>query len=211
MSTIALPSRRTVLADRVFPRNLATDIALVLGGAVFTALLAQVYIPLPLVPITGQTAAVLLVGATLGAVRGASSLALYALLGVVGVPVYSEGRGGVDVILGATGGYIVGFILAAALVGWLSERQWDRKFLKALAVFVLGTAVPFAIGLPWLAVVAQLDLSATLANGLYPFIIPGLIKAVFVAALLPAAWWAADRSLARRSDDDETAPGAPTS
>ncbi|HWV76263.1 MAG TPA: biotin transporter BioY, partial [Isoptericola sp.] len=119
MTTIATPA--VLLADRVLPRSLATDVGLVIGGAALTALLAQVTVPLPLVPITGQTVAVLLVGATLGAGRGAASMSLYALLGMVGLPVFSDGSGGMSVVLGATGGYIVGFVLAAALVGRLAE------------------------------------------------------------------------------------------
>lgn len=202
MSSIALPAGRLVLADRLLPRTLAGDAALVAAGALFTALMAQLYIPLPLVPITGQTIAVLAVGATLGATRGGASMVLYALLGMVGLPVYSEAQGGLDVFLGATGGYIVGFILSATLVGWLSERTWDRTFLKAAATFLGGTVVTFAVGLPWLAAVTGLDLQGTLENGLYPFIVPGIVKALVVAALLPAAWWGADKLAARRERDD---------
>lgn len=200
MSSIALPTT-PVIADRLLPRSIATDAALVLGGALLTALFAQIYIPLPLVPITGQTAAVLLVGATLGASRGALSMGLYAALGMVGLPVYSEAKGGIDVVFGPTGGYIVGFVLSAWLVGRLSERAWDRTFLKAAATFLAGTGVTFLVGLPWLALVAGLDLQATLANGLYPFVLPGIVKALIVAALLPAAWWGADRLAARRERD----------
>jgi biotin transport system substrate-specific component len=205
MSSLVSSAPRLVLADRVIPRRLVTDIALVAGGALFTALLAQLYIPLPLVPITGQTMAVLLVGASLGALRGGVSMALYALLGVVGLPVYSEAKGGVDVLFGATGGYIVGFILAAVLVGWLSERAWDRKFLKAAVTFLAGTAVTFLVGLPWLAAVAGLGVEATIANGLAPFVVPGIVKALVVAGLLPLAWLGADKLAARRRDVDGSA------
>ena len=196
MTTIATPA--VLLADRVLPRSLATDAGLVIGGAALTALLAQVTVPLPLVPITGQTVAVLLVGATLGAGRGAASMGLYALLGMVGLPVFSDGSGGMSVVLGATGGYIVGFVLAAALVGRLAERRWERTFLKGMVTFLVGTGVTFLVGLPWLAAVAGLDLQATLANGLYPFVLPGVVKAAVVAGLLPAAWKGAERLAARR-------------
>lgn len=203
MTTLAPTPRRLVLADRVFPHSLVMDIALVAGGAALVALLAQVTIPLPLVPITGQTLAVLLVGSTLGRARGALSMVLYALLGLVGLPVFAPNADGshsqgVAVVFGATGGYIVGFILSAILVGWLAELQWDRKFLKALATFAAGTLSVFVIGLPWLAATAHLDLPSTLAFGLYPFLIPGAIKALIAAGLLPLAWFGADRLAKRR-------------
>lgn len=201
MTTLALPLRRTVLADRVFPRTLAMDIVLVVAGAALVTVLAQVAIPLWPVPITGQTLAVLLVGSTLGWARGAISMVLYALLGLVGLPVYSDGSHGATVLFGATGGYIVGFIVSAALVGWLAERQWDRKILKAIVTFVAGSVVVFAIGLPWLAVVLHTDLPTTLQYGLYPFIIGGIIKAAIAAGLLPLAWWGADRIAKKRAED----------
>jgi len=200
MTTLAPPLRRTVLADRVFPRTLVMDIVLVLAGAALVTVLAQVAIPLWPVPITGQTLAVLLVGSTLGWARGAISMALYAVLGLVGLPVYSDGSHGAGVLFGATGGYIIGFIVSAALVGWLAERQWDRKILKALVTFVAGSVVVFAIGLPWLAVVLHTDLPTTLQYGLYPFILGGIIKAIIAAALLPLAWFGANKLEKRDAD-----------
>jgi len=205
MTTLAPPLRRTVLADRVFPRTLAMDIVLVVAGAALVTVLAQVAIPLWPVPITGQTLAVLLVGSTLGWARGAISMALYAVLGLIGLPIYSDGSHGAGVLFGATGGYIVGFIVSAALVGWLAERQWDRKVLKAIVTFVAGSVVVFAIGLPWLAVVLHTDLPTTLQYGLYPFIVGGMIKAVIAAGLLPLAWWGADRIAKKRAEDADAA------
>jgi biotin transport system substrate-specific component len=206
MSTIALAGRQPVLADRIFTRSLVIDLVLVAAGAAFTALLAQVTIPLWPVPITGQTLAVLLVGATLGMARGASSLALYAVLGLVGLPVFAPQDGGghltgLAALTAPSFGYIVGFVFAAALVGWLSERTWDRKFFKALATFVGGTVVVFAFGLPWLAVVTNASLTETYQWGLEPFIVGGIIKAVIAALLLPAAWWGADKIAARSARD----------
>lgn len=203
LMTAISPSPRLVLADRVLPRGIVTDVALVSGGALFTALLAQVTIPLFPVPITGQTLAVLLVGATLGAVRGGAALLLYAVLGLAGLPFYApEDDGshlaGLAALGSASFGYIIGFIPAAALVGWLSERTWDRKFLKALATFAGGTLVVFAFGLPWLAVALGANLQQTLEWGLYPFIIGGAIKALIAAILLPVAWWGANKLGERR-------------
>jgi biotin transport system substrate-specific component len=185
--------RRLVLADRVFPRHLVVDVTLVVLGAAFVGGLAQLYVPLWPVPVTGQTLAVLLVGATLGAVRGALALGAYAVIGIIGVPWFSEAAGGWDVIAGPTGGYIIGFIASAALVGWLSERAWDRKILKAIAMFVGGTLVVFAVGLPWLAFALGIGVDLTLEYGLYPFIIGGIIKAAIAALVLPLAWFGANK------------------
>lgn len=206
MSSITLAGRQPVLADRIFSRSLAVDLVLVAAGAFLTALLAQANVPLWPVPITGQTLAVLLVGATLGLRRGAVSLALYAVLGLVGLPVYAPQDDGSHLtgfaaLAAPSFGYVIGFIFAAGLVGWLSERTWDRKFLKALATFVGGSVVVFAFGLPWLAVVTGATLLQTYQWGLEPFIIGGIIKAVIAAALLPVAWWGADRLSARRERD----------
>lgn len=189
---------RLVLADRVLPRHLVTDIALVVLGAALTAGLAQISIPLWPVPITGQTLAVLLVGATLGAVRGGLSLTAYAAAGIIGLPVFAPEDDGTHTvgwtaILGPTGGYIIGFIIAAAFIGWLSQRQWDRRFPKAVLTFVGGSLIVFAVGLPWLSFVLGTDLETTLQYGLYPFIVGGIVKALIAAALLPLAWWGADK------------------
>jgi biotin transport system substrate-specific component len=199
--TPSLP-RRLVLADRVFSRSLLMDAVLVVSGAALVTIFAQLYVPLWPVPVTGQTLAVLLVGSVLGSLRGAISMVLYAVVGIVGLPVFSEGAHGFGVIAGPTGGYIIGFIFSAALVGWLAERQWDRKILKAIVTFAAGTLVVFAIGLPWLAVVLHLNLQQTLEGGLYPFLIGGAIKALIAAGLLPLAWWGANK-LQKRRDSSE--------
>lgn len=180
--------RRTVLADAI-PGALARDIALVVGGALFVALMAQVSIRIPgeLVPITGQTLAVGLVGATLGARRGASSLGLYMVLGLF-LPVYAEGNSGFDVIWGASGGYLIGFILAAYVIGYMAERGADRKVLAAFAAFVAAQLIVFGIGVPWLKVSADLSWGDAIHSGFTIFILGGLIKAAVGAAVLPSAW-----------------------
>ncbi len=193
----ALPARST-LVDRVIPRTLVTDAALVIAGTALVAALAQVAIPLWPVPVTGQTLAVLLVGASLGAARGAASLGLYALLGAIGLPIYSDAASGWSVLVGPTGGYIIGFVLSAAIVGWAAARRWDRGWLKAAVTFIGGSLVVFAVGLPWLSYSLggfglPNDLQSTLVAGFYPFIIGGLIKAGIAAALLPAIWKAVER------------------
>ncbi len=201
--TLTLAVGRPTLVDRIFTRRLATDVVLVAAGAAFVSLAAQLTIPMVPVPITGQTLAVLLVGASLGAVRGAISLALYAVLGVVGLPVFSEGAHGLGIIGGPTGGYIIGFIAAAALTGWLAQREWDHKILKAIAAFGAGTVVTFAFGLPWLAAVLQLDLADTLRFGLYPFIVGGIIKALLAAGFIRLAWFGVDRAATKPVTDED--------
>lgn len=203
MTTATPALLRPTLIDRVVTRTWLSDIALVVAGTALVAVLAQVAIPLWPVPVTGQTLAVLLVGASLGAARGAASLSLYALLGAVGLPIYSDSSSGWSVLLGPTGGYIIGFIVSAAVVGWAAERSWDRGWYKPIITFIGGSLVVFAIGLPWLAVsLGQLglpnDLQSVLVAGFYPFIIGGLIKAGIAAALLPALWAAAEKSQAAK-------------
>jgi biotin transport system substrate-specific component len=180
----------------VFPRSgILTDVALVVAGAALVALAAQWEIKLWFtpVPITGQTFAVLLVGASLGWLRGGASLLLYFLVGLAGAPVYAGGEGGWEWVKGATGGYLVGFIFAAALTGWLAQRRWDRRFSSAVAAMLTSSVVIYALGLPWLAHVANLGLEDTLEAGLYPFVIGDLLKLYLAGALLPGAWRLVER------------------
>lgn len=194
MTSFSIAPPRPVLADRVLPRSLAVDLALVVAGAALTAALAQVVIPLKPVPITGQTLGVLLVGASLGATRGAAAMILYAIVGTLGLPVFSDYSSGLAELLGASGGYIVGFVPAAALTGWLAQRRWERTILRGVLGFVAGSAVVFLIGLPWLKVAAGLTWTETLQAGLYPFIIGGFVKAVVAALALRGAWSLIDRA-----------------
>ena len=194
MSTVSLAFGRPTLVDRLLRRSLVTDIVFIAAGAALTAVAAQLSVPLWPVPITGQTLAVLIVGSSLGALRGALSMVLYLVLGVVGLPVFSDQSHGLGVVTGPTGGYIVGFILAAALTGWLAQRKWDHRILGAIASFSAGTLVTFAVGLPWLAAVLHLDLQQTLAGGLYPFLIGGVIKALIAAGFIRLAWFGVNRA-----------------
>jgi len=183
----ALP-RRAVLAD-VLPGERVRDVVLVISGALLTALFAQISIPVAgsPVPITGQTLAVGLVGATLGARRGAAALALYALLGLF-LPFYADGESGWDVIWGASGGYIVGFILAAGLIGWFAEHGADRNVVLAFLAFVAGQLVIFAFGLVGLKIAVGESWSWTIHNGFTVFIFGGLVKAAIGGLALPSAW-----------------------
>jgi biotin transport system substrate-specific component len=185
--------RGVVLAD-LLPGDRVRDVVLVVGGALLTALFAQLSISVPgsPVPITGQTLAVGLVGASLGARRGAASLALYAAMGLV-LPVYSDGSSGWDVVWGASGGYILGFIVAAGFIGWLAERGADRRPALAFLAFVGGQAIIFAFGLVGLKLAVGESWSWTIHNGFVIFIAGGLIKAAVGAAVLPSAWRLARR------------------
>jgi biotin transport system substrate-specific component len=140
------------------------------------------------VPITGQTFAVVLVGASLGALLGLASLGLYLFVGALGAPIYAEGQHGWDVLTGPTGGYIVGFVLAAIVTGWLAQQRWDRRFSSAVAAMLTGNVLVYAVGLPWLAIDQDLGFTDTMTAGLAPFIPGDLLKLYLAAALLPAAW-----------------------
>jgi biotin transport system substrate-specific component len=166
------------------------DAFLILAGALLVALAAQIEIPLPFtpVPITGQTLAVLLVGSSLGAWRGGSSLLLYLVLGGVGLPFYSGGDRGWEVVQGATGGYLIGFILAAIVTGALAERRWDRRVRSSIGAMLTGNVIIYLVGLPWLAVVLDTGLEKTLEFGLYPFVPGDMLKLYLAALALPGAW-----------------------
>ena len=184
----------------VFPRSgIVADVLLVTAGAALVALAAQIRIPMEPVPITGQTFAVLLVGASLGALRGTASLSLYLALGLLGAPVYTEQNSGWEYFTGATGGYIVGFVLAAAITGFLAEQRWDRSLSSAIAAMLLGSVAIYAVGLPWLAAVLNLDFATTLKEGLAPFVPGDLLKLFLAAALLPTAWRVVEATTGRRS------------
>jgi biotin transport system substrate-specific component len=183
----------------VFPRTgLAAEALLILAGAGLVALAAQVRIPMEPVPITGQTFAVLLVGASYGVLRGTAALSVYLALGLLGAPVYTEQNSGWEYFTGATGGYIIGFILAAAITGYLAEQRWDRRLSSAIAAMFIGSIAVYAIGLPWLAAVLDLNFETTLKEGLAPFVPGDLVKLFLAAALLPSAWRLVDRATGRR-------------
>jgi biotin transport system substrate-specific component len=202
LSRLPADQRDVTIADFLVPIRVGErlssrlrNLALVVLGALLIYLTAKVAIPLAFtpVPITGQTFGVLLVGGALGFRRGVASIGLYVLIGVIGLPFFAEGKGGFAVILGATGGYIVGFLLGGALVGRLAELGWDRRIVGALGAMLIGNLVIYAIGVPWLMAVAGLDLPTGIAKGLTPFLIGDAIKLVLAAAAFPVAWWVVGR------------------
>lgn len=197
MSTATLLGRRKVLADLV-PGAVARDVGLVLAVAALTALAAQVRIPLPgsPVPITGSTFAVLLGAAALGPLRGSVAQAVYVALGLAGLPVFTNAESGVAYFTGATGGYLVGFVVASVVVGALARRGADRRVLGAASAFAAGSLVIYALGVPWLVRVTGMPLGEALWLGAGVFLAGDAIKAVAAGALLPAAW-----RVVRRDDD----------
>ena len=201
MSTLALtlaPPRSRASARAVF------QVACAIAGSVLIAGLAQISFPLPFtpVPITGQTLGVLLVGAAYGPALVPATLVLYLLWGVIGLPVFAPNADGSHdtglEVLGMTsltGGYLVGFVVAAGLTGWLSRRGWDRTFRSSIGAMLLGSIAIYAFGVPWLyhALPPTIDgnpvtLDTALSFGLYPFIIGDTAKLLVAAGLLPVAW-----------------------
>ncbi|MFQ5793645.1 MAG: biotin transporter BioY [Candidatus Bipolaricaulia bacterium] len=164
------------------------DAALIVGGSLFVTLAARISVPLPFspVPITGQTFAVLLTGALLGSRRGALSLLAYLSEGALGLRVFAGGTGGWGILAGPTGGYLIGFVFAAFLIGWLAERGWDRWVHTTALAMLFGNVIIYLFGLPWLAHFVGADRALPL--GLSPFIPGDLIKLALAAALLPSGW-----------------------
>jgi len=183
-------SARAATATLVPRYGLLTDAVLVTAGTALVAGAAQISVSLPFtpVPITGQTFAVVLVGASLGTVRGFTSLFLYLWLGVAGAPIYAHHDHGWSVLTSASGGYLVGFVIAAALTGFLAERRWDRRFSSSIGSMLTGNVIIYLVGLPWLAVVLDTNLEKTLEYGLYPFVPGDIFKLYLAAALLPGTW-----------------------
>jgi biotin transport system substrate-specific component len=202
----AAAGARRVLADVIArpssrARAFALDAGLVIAGAAVVALLAQVEIPLWPVPITGQTLGVIVVGAALGAWRGAAALTTYMLVGLAGLPVFAGFTGTLAAVGKPSFGFVIGFIVSAFVAGWFAERAWDRRPALAFVGFAAASIVPFLFGIPYMAfilnVVMGLDYSfaGLLEVGLLPFILGGLIKAALAAAIIPGAW-----ALVRKAD-----------
>jgi biotin transport system substrate-specific component len=205
-----MTSRAATLAEVAVPAFGASESArflratlMVVGGAALTALSAQIvwFAPWnPLVPYTFQTASVLLVGTVLGSRLGLASMLLYVALGAAGLGVFADGSSGLaaDGALRASVGYLGGFVLAGALVGWLAERGWDRSPASTIGLMVLGNLVIYAVGVPVLIAITKLDLATALRVGALDFVPWDLIKIAAAAALLPLAWRALGSGRARR-------------
>lgn len=179
-----------VISQRALPRSGLMSVVLVVAAAALTALAAQWRIQLPFtpVPITGQTFAVLLTGAALGWKLGVAGQLLYLLAGALGAPVFTDGASGVDYMMGATGGYLIGFVFAAGLVGWMAEHRQDRTFATMFTAFILGTLVIYVFGVTGLMIATGWTLIEAVERGVVPFLLGDLIKAAAAGVLLPGAW-----------------------
>ena len=177
---LARPASRTL--------GLFYDLLLIGAGSLVVAFAAQVAVPLPFTPVpwTLQPLAVLLVGALLGARRGAAALVAYLAEGAAGLPVFAGGAFGVAPLVGPTAGYLVGFVPAAFVTGFLAERGWDRRFFSTWAAMALGSLTLFAFGVAWLS--RFLGWEGAVAAGLVPFIVGDLLKQLLAALLLPSLW-----------------------
>ena len=216
--TIALPrldrstagQRGITIADFLVPIQVserisarARHIALIVAGALFIALTANFAIPVPgsPVPLTGQTFSVLLVGGALGMRRGILATSLYLVIGFF-LPVYAQQASGVShiasvdggtLVLGATGGYLLGFVIASGVVGRLAELGWDRNLLGAVGAMAIGNVIIYLFGLPWLMAATGMNVADTIKAGLTPFLITDLIKLAIAAGVFPLAWWVVGR------------------
>jgi biotin transport system substrate-specific component len=184
---VTLPRREPLVLADLLPATVLWDVGLVVGAAAFVGLLAQIAIHLSFtpVPITGQTLGVLLAGSALGWKRGAAALALY---GVAGKPRDPDDPGHASGYVGASFGYVVGFVLAAALCGFLAERRADRSLLQSVPAMLAGEIVMYAVGVLWLARSLHVGASRAIALGLTPFLAGDAIKMGLAAILLPATW-----------------------
>jgi len=187
-----------VITGVAFPRRAAITAALVVGFALVTAAAAQIRIPLPGTPIaiTGQTFGVLLAGAALGSRAGAGSMLLYVSLGAIGLPFFAGGESGWTYATGASFGYLLGFVVAAWLVGRFAEQRHDRTVHTAVPAFLLGSVAIYTLGVTWLW--ATVDGIPTLGDalraGFYPFVAGDVVKAVLAGVLLPATWYVVERA-----------------
>ncbi len=215
MNRLPATERGLTLGDFLVPvrvgerlSSTARHSALVIAGAIVVALAAQVSIRLPgtPVPITGQTFGVLLVGGALGFRRGGLALLFYLVAGFA-LPVYANHGSGVStlvsspdghLVLGPTGGYLVGFVAAAAVVGRLAELGWDRQLPGSLAALLIGNLLIYAFGVPWLALATGSDIGTAIAQGVAPFVVTDGLKLLLAAGLFPVAWGVVGRSPGER-------------
>ena len=188
----------TTLRTAVFPRStVLTKAGFVIAGVAFLSLLAQITIPVPgsPVPVTGQTLGVLLLSTSYGATLGATTFLMYLFVGALGAPIFANGGSGLDRIVGATGGYLVGMLLTSALLGYLGGRKWDQKFKTALPAMLLGNLLTFTLGLLWLHQYTGKDWAWTISAGFTPFILGEILKIAIAGTSLPLIWQFVQRKI----------------
>jgi len=182
------------VSERMHTR--ARHLALILIGTALIAICARIaiFVPDNPVPYTLQTFGVLLSAGALGFRRGVASTVLYVVIGAIGLPVFADGQHGIEILLGARGGYHIGFIVASAIVGRLAELGWDRNLAGAIGAMLLGSLAIYAVGVPWLAYTAfHGDLAVAFDKGMRTFLLSDAVKLGFAAVTFPAAWWLVGR------------------
>ena len=193
MSLIVTPLRTALI-----PRASAlSNAVLVVSGVLGLAALAQIAIPVPgsPVPVTGQTLGVLILGTTYGSTLGFTTFAIYLLAGIAGAPVFANGAHGLDRIVGATGGYLIGMLVATLILGQLARFRLDQNFLTALPSMLIGTVITFAFGLVWLQQFTGQSWSWTISAGLTPFLIGEVLKIAIAGTSLPIIWRVVNRKI----------------
>ena len=186
-----MSSPATSLRSSLMPRTTAlANAVLVVSGVFALAILAQIAIPVPgsPVPVTGQTLGVLLIGTAYGSTLGVTTFALYLLAGIAGAPVFANNGFGIDRVIGATGGYLIGMLVATYVVGQLARLRLDQKFLTALPSMLIGTVITFSFGLVWLQQYTGKDWAWTINAGLTPFIVGEVLKIAIAGTSLPIIW-----------------------
>jgi biotin transport system substrate-specific component len=186
----------TSLRSSLIPRSTAlSNAVLVVSGVLGLAVLAQIAIPVPgsPVPVTGQTLGVLILGTTYGSTLGVTTFAMYILAGIAGAPVFANSGHGLERIVGATGGYLIGMLVATFVLGQLARFRLDQKFVTALPSMLIGTVITFSFGLVWLYQYTGQSWSWTVNAGLTPFIIGEVLKIAIAGTSLPAIWRVVNR------------------
>lgn len=186
-----MSSSATSLRSSLMPRTTAlANAVLIVSGVFALAILAQIAIPVPgsPVPVTGQTLGVLLIGTAYGSTLGVTTFALYLLAGIAGAPVFANNGFGIDRVIGATGGYLIGMLVATYVVGQLARLRLDQKFLTALPSMLIGTVITFSFGLVWLQQYTGKDWAWTINAGLTPFIVGEVLKIAIAGTSLPIIW-----------------------
>jgi len=187
---MSISSTATLRSAFISRSTALTKVALVVGGIAFLALMAQISVPVPgsPVPVTGQTLGVLLLGSAYGATLGFTTFASYLIIGFIGAPIFASGTHGVAHITGATGGYLVGMLLASLLTGYLAGRKWDQKIATVIPTMLLGEVVIYTAGLFWLHHSIHASWSTTFKFGFTPFILGEVIKIAIASTAMPTLW-----------------------
>lgn len=186
----------TSLQSSLIPRStVLSNAVLVVGGVLGLAVLAQIAVPVPgsPVPVTGQTLGVLILGTAYGSTLGVTTFALYLLAGIAGAPVYANNGHGLESIVGATGGYLIGMLVATFVLGQFARFRLDQKFLTALPSMLVGTVITFVFGLVWLHQYTGQSWSWTITAGFTPFIIGEILKIAIAGTALPVVWRVVNR------------------